>query len=163
MRIILAALIGLCAVGAHAQERTVGDFKVTSEPNAATRTDDYVASYAQRDIGIALRCKAGQQDILFQFFGAQSRLKGETVGSDVTVQLRIDEGEILTLKGTVSAILGDRVEVQGGDAEAIGKIGDAGRVGVRYTIGGGTATTSLVLNSLEQVVKALQRACRPRS
>ena len=163
MRIILAALICLTAAGASAQERTVGDFKVISEANAATRTDDLVASYAQRDIGIALRCKAGQQDMGFQFFGAQARLKGETVGSEVTVQLRIDEGDILTLKGTVSAILGDRVEVQGGDAEAVGKIGDAGRVGVRYTIGGGTATSSLVLNGLEQVVKAVQRACKPKS
>ena len=70
---IVAAAVAL-ASPAWAQERMVGDFRVSEQPNAATKTTDYVASYEQRDIAFALRCKEGRQDMVLQFPGAQGRI-----------------------------------------------------------------------------------------
>ena len=96
--------------------------------------------------------------------GAHARIGSAKAGDPVVVQLRIDEGDILDLKATITAVLPDRVEVSGGSAEDMAKLLGAGRVGVRYTLGpGGYATSILVFNDLETVVKAVQRACRPKS
>ena len=163
-RFWIAAAAVTLASPAWAQERMVGDFRVSEQPNAATKTTDYVASSEQRDIAFALRCKAGRQDMVLQFPGAQARIGSAKAGDPVVVQLRIDEGDILDLKATITAVLPDRVEVSGGSAEDMAKLLGAGRVGVRYTLGpGGYATSILVFNDLETVVKAVQRACRPKS
>jgi hypothetical protein len=162
-RILVVAAAAVMASHACAQDRTVGDFRVTVRPSEATRTDDYVAAYSQRDIGFALRCMAGKQDMLLQFPGAQTRLDGARVGDPVSVQLRIDEGDILDLKASIASVVGDGVEVVGGTGEDIAQLAMAGRIGVRYRFGtGGTATSILVFNDLETIVKGVQRACRPK-